>query len=56
MAWGPGVAAGPPIAGMRDIDIAPTVLALLGIAPSEELDGRVVANLLRSSRPERLTA
>jgi predicted AlkP superfamily phosphohydrolase/phosphomutase len=55
-AWGPEIATGPTISGIRDIDIAPTVLALLGIAAPEGLDGRVVANLLRSTRRDRLTA
>lgn len=45
-ASGPGIQAGPPIADAWDIDIAPTVLALLGIAPSEELDGKPIAELL----------
>jgi predicted AlkP superfamily phosphohydrolase/phosphomutase len=55
-AWGPGVAAGAPISGARDIDVAPTVLALLGITPPEGLDGRIVGGLLQSSRGERATA
>jgi predicted AlkP superfamily phosphohydrolase/phosphomutase len=54
--WGPAIAAGPPISGIRDIDIAPTVLALLGIAAPKGLDGEVVADLLKSDRTERLTA
>jgi predicted AlkP superfamily phosphohydrolase/phosphomutase len=48
-AWGPGIAAGPAITDVRDIDFAPTVLALLGITPPEGLDGRVVADLLRQT-------
>jgi predicted AlkP superfamily phosphohydrolase/phosphomutase len=47
-AWGPGIAEGPPITGIRDIDIAPTVLALLGITRPEELDGQLIAELLQS--------
>ncbi|HEX8846545.1 MAG TPA: alkaline phosphatase family protein [Pyrinomonadaceae bacterium] len=47
-AWGPGIAEGAPIRGVRDIDIAPTVLALLGLTPPEGLDGRLIAELLRS--------
>ena len=48
-AWGPAVAPGPALDGARDIDVAPTVLALLGIDPPKELDGRVIAGLLRST-------
>jgi predicted AlkP superfamily phosphohydrolase/phosphomutase len=55
-AWGPGVAAGAPIACIRDIDIAPTVLALLGVAPPEGMDGRVITDLLSSRRIDRMTA
>jgi predicted AlkP superfamily phosphohydrolase/phosphomutase len=45
-AWGNGIAAGPPVAGARDIDVAPTVLSLLGIAPPAGLDGCVIGDLL----------
>ena len=45
-AWGPDVAAGPPIEDARDVDLAPTVLALLGLSPPNQLDGRVIAGLL----------
>jgi predicted AlkP superfamily phosphohydrolase/phosphomutase len=48
-AWGPTVAPGPPLDGARDIDVAPTVLAMLGVDPPEQLDGRVIASLVRSS-------
>jgi predicted AlkP superfamily phosphohydrolase/phosphomutase len=46
-AWGPGVAPGLALDGARDIDVAPTVLALLGIDPPTELDGRIIAGLMR---------
>ena len=55
-AWGPGIAAGPPVTGARDIDIAPTVLALLGIAPPAEMDGRVVDALVPQQGQGRLSA
>lgn len=45
-AWGPGVAAGPAISGARDIDVAPTVLGLLGIAPPAGQDGRMIRDFL----------
>lgn len=47
-AWGPGIAEGATITGMRDIDIAPTVLALLGITQPEGLDGQLIGELLQS--------
>jgi predicted AlkP superfamily phosphohydrolase/phosphomutase len=55
-AWGAGIAGGPPVTGARDIDVAPTVLALLGIAPTEGMDGRVVSDLLHAQGPSRLSA
>ena len=45
-AWGPGVADGPAISGGRDIDVAPTVLGLLGIAPPAGQDGRMIRDFL----------
>jgi predicted AlkP superfamily phosphohydrolase/phosphomutase len=54
--WGPGIAAGPPVTGARDIDVAPTVLALLGIAPPKGMDGRVVGDLLHAQGQSRLSA
>ena len=48
-AWGPAVVPGPALDGARDIDIAPTVLAMLGVDPPKELDGRVIAGLVRST-------
>jgi predicted AlkP superfamily phosphohydrolase/phosphomutase len=48
-AWGPAVAPGPALEGARDIDVAPTVLALLGIDPPNELDGHVIAGLVRAT-------
>lgn len=48
-AWGPAVAPGPALDGARDIDVAPTVLALLGIDPPKGLDGHVIAGLVRST-------
>jgi predicted AlkP superfamily phosphohydrolase/phosphomutase len=44
-AWGNGVEAGPVVVA-RDIDVAPTVLSLLGIAPPEGQDGCVIGDLL----------
>lgn len=52
-AWGPGIADGPTITDARDVDFAPTVLALLGITPPEEMDGRVVNGFVRGARTAR---
>ena len=48
-ASGPLIAAGPPIGGMRDFDIAPTVLELLGLTAPRNLDGRVISDLIVSA-------
>jgi hypothetical protein len=45
-AYGPDIASGPPVAGARDVDIAPTVLSLLGVTPPAGLDGRAIEALL----------
>jgi predicted AlkP superfamily phosphohydrolase/phosphomutase len=44
---GDGVRPGASTAIARDVDVAPTVLALLGIAPPDGLDGRPIADLMR---------
>ena len=54
--WGPDIAAGPPVTGARDIDVAPTVLALLGIATPEGMDGRVIGDLLQARGRSRMSA
>jgi predicted AlkP superfamily phosphohydrolase/phosphomutase len=48
-AWGPAIAPGPALDGARDIDVAPTVLRILGLDPPGELDGRAIADLVRST-------
>lgn len=49
-AYGPGIKPGPPITGARGIDIAPTVLALLGVAAPETIDGHVIGDLLAAKQ------
>lgn len=44
--WGPEIAAGR-IAGARIIDVAPTVLHLMGLMVPDDLDGRVLTEALR---------
>lgn len=48
IAWGPDVQPGSAIADPALIDIAPTVLHLLGQPVPKEMDGRVLAETLRS--------
>ncbi|MPZ36575.1 MAG: hypothetical protein GEU95_00685 [Rhizobiales bacterium] len=52
-AYGPLIAAGPTIGGVRDFDIAPTILELLGINVPRHLDGHAMSELIASgpSRP-----
>jgi predicted AlkP superfamily phosphohydrolase/phosphomutase len=45
-AYGPLIAAGPPVRGIRDFDIAPTVLELLGVPVPRGLDGRAISELI----------
>jgi predicted AlkP superfamily phosphohydrolase/phosphomutase len=44
-AYGPLIAAGPTIGGVRDFDIAPTILELLDIKVPGHLDGRAISEL-----------
>jgi predicted AlkP superfamily phosphohydrolase/phosphomutase len=48
-AYGPLIAAGPTIGGIRDFDLAPTILQLLGVEAPSHLDGRAVAGLIASA-------
>ncbi len=51
IAGGPGIAEGTRLEGARTIDFAPTVLHLLGQAVPEELDGRVLDEMLQHGSP-----
>lgn len=42
---GPGVPAGAPISDANIIDLAPTILSLLGISPPSDMDGRALPEL-----------
>ena len=48
---GPGVAAGVDLGTIRQIDVAPTLCALLGIDPPAQAKGRVLANALARPLP-----
>lgn len=45
--WGPGVAAGQYADVVRVVDMAPTLAVLLGVKPTETLDGRVLTQVIR---------
>jgi predicted AlkP superfamily phosphohydrolase/phosphomutase len=47
-AYGPLIAAGPTVGGMRDYDIAPTILELLGVEVPGHFDGRALSELIAS--------
>lgn len=46
IAYGPGMRAGSRISGARLVDLAPTLLGLLGLKPPGEMDGRFLWDLL----------
>lgn len=54
--YGRGVRAGATVASPTLLDIAPTVLALLGIAPPRDMSGRVLTGALTIADPPRLLA
>jgi predicted AlkP superfamily phosphohydrolase/phosphomutase len=45
IAIGPGIAAGQTLLGASILDIAPTILARMGLRPSEHMDGRILSEL-----------
>jgi arylsulfatase A-like enzyme len=47
LAAGPRIEKHKTIAQVRNIDVAPTIMHLLGVAPGEDVDGRVLAEILR---------
>lgn len=48
--WGTGVRPGAYAAEVRTVDMAPTLAAILGIAPSEPLDGVVLKQAVRATK------
>jgi predicted AlkP superfamily phosphohydrolase/phosphomutase len=52
--WGAGIRQGAKVSGAHIVDVAPTILHLLGIPVPQELDGRVLAEALE--RPEHLVS
>lgn len=53
VAAGPGIKPGQPLDDARIVDIAPTILHLLGVAVPPAMDGRVLSELLTAARPAR---
>jgi len=49
--WGRTFAPGRDTSGARVVDIAPTLAAVLGVSPTERLDGHVLRTLLRPTPP-----
>jgi predicted AlkP superfamily pyrophosphatase or phosphodiesterase len=47
IAAGPRIAKHKTIGQVRNIDVAPTIMHLLGVAPGEDVDGRVLSEVLR---------
>jgi predicted AlkP superfamily phosphohydrolase/phosphomutase len=46
MSYGPAIKAGRTIAGAKIVDLAPTILALLGLPALNDMDGRVLEEIL----------
>ena len=46
LAEGPGVRAGTELRGAKIIDVAPTILHLMGVAVPKDMDGRVLVDML----------
>jgi predicted AlkP superfamily phosphohydrolase/phosphomutase len=50
MAWGPEVRAGHQVAEARIVDLAPTILHLMGLPVPADMDGRALTGMLASDR------
>ncbi|HIE39527.1 MAG TPA: hypothetical protein EYH30_07450 [Anaerolineales bacterium] len=51
IAWGAGVRPGQAVEGARILDLAPTILHLMGLPVPDDMDGKVLTSLLSSDRP-----
>ncbi|MEA3374686.1 MAG: alkaline phosphatase family protein [Chloroflexota bacterium] len=51
IAWGEGIRPGETVEGARIMDLAPTILHLMGLPVSEDMDGRVLTSLTSVERP-----
>jgi predicted AlkP superfamily phosphohydrolase/phosphomutase len=51
VAWGPEVRPGEAVEGARILDLAPTILHLMGLPVPDDMDGRVLTEVLSTSHP-----
>ena len=51
MAWGSGIRSGARVEDARIMDLAPTLLHLMGLAVPDDMDGRVLTSALSLTRP-----
>jgi predicted AlkP superfamily phosphohydrolase/phosphomutase len=51
IAWGEGIRSGEPVENARIVDLTPTILHLMGLPVPDDMDGRVLASALTTSRP-----
>jgi predicted AlkP superfamily phosphohydrolase/phosphomutase len=51
IAWGSGVRLGETVEGARILDLAPTILHLMGLPVPDDMDGRVLSETLTLTRP-----
>ncbi len=51
IAWGEGIRPGETVEGARIMDLAPTILHLMGLPVPEDMDGRVLTSLISVERP-----
>jgi predicted AlkP superfamily phosphohydrolase/phosphomutase len=50
IAWGEGIRPGEAVEGARIMDITPTILHLMGLPVSDDIDGRVLTSMLSATR------
>ena len=51
IAWGPEIRSGASVTDARIMDLTPTILHLMGLPVSDDMDGRVLAEALTITRP-----
>jgi predicted AlkP superfamily phosphohydrolase/phosphomutase len=51
IAWGSGIRSGASVEDARIMDLAPTILHLMGLAVPDDMDGRVLTSALSLTRP-----
>jgi predicted AlkP superfamily pyrophosphatase or phosphodiesterase len=53
---GPSLKRGKKLRAVRNIDIAPTIMEILGVAPAASVDGQAICGILKQARPDRPSA